>query len=380
MNSIELIIFICLLMTSMLYGLIIILFSLGWTKLKTFLPGKPPQNFLSVIIPVRNEADKIASLIEMLVLQDYPTDLYEVIFVNDHSTDKSAEQLKAYINKENFLYVEQLLGQKGKKQALALGISQARGNIIVSSDADCKPAKGWLKSIDAHFQQGDYKMLAGPVAVENPSGCLAIFQAIEFISLQGSGAGAIGIGMPIMCNGANLAFIKTSFKEVNGYKGNEHIPGGDDIFLLEKFKKTFGSKSIGFIKDPAAILHTAAATGLNEFFKQRIRWVSKSPAYHDPFLIFTSIIVLLFNLLILLSLLGAIISYSWIMLIVAFAAIIYKSIIDLPLLYMVSGFFKQRSMMIRSYLFVQPAYILFIVISGILGNILSYQWKGRSRK
>lgn len=377
MNSSELILFITLLGTALAYGTIILFFSLGWSKLPGLKGKHSPKTQISVIIPLRNESEHLPGLIEKLLLLDYPQTLYEVILINDHSTDDTSVHLGKTLNIENIHSYDLPPGMTGKKQALAFGISRASGELILTSDADCKPGSSWLKTIDAYIQEKDYKMLAGPVSVEKPKGWLGIFQAIEFISLQGSGGGAIGIGKPIMCNGANLAFLKSAFNNVGGYTGNENIAGGDDIFLMEKFKKVYGPESIGFMKDESGIVNTSQAPNLRAYVTQRIRWVAKSPSYRDPFLLVTSFTVLLFNLTILISLVYAFLVSSYFIMMGAIAVFLYKSVIDFPLLYMASGFFDQRKLLSRNYLLIQPFYILFIVFSGIFGNILSYKWKDR---
>lgn len=377
MNSTELILLIFQLVTATFYGIIIMLFTLGWSKLQTSGTNLTPQKRISVIIPLRNESEHLVSLIDRLLLQDYPKELYEIILVNDHSSDDTGDLLRQVSSGKNILFFELPANLQGKKQALSLGISHASGEIILTSDADCKPGKEWLNSVDAYFQKGSYKMLAGPVAIEHPTGLFGCFQSMELISLQGSGGGAIGIGMPIMCNGANLSFYKSSFLKVNGYMGNENIASGDDIFLLEKFKTAYGPASIGFMKDTTSIVYTSQASGLKAYLNQRIRWVSKSPSYSDPFLLTTSFTVLLFNLMILVCLIVALLSASKILLITALSAFVYKSVVDMPVLWKASGFFNQRSLLLRSYLILQPLHIIFIVFSGIFGNLLSYRWKGR---
>lgn len=377
MSKLELIVIISTLVFSAAYTFIIASFTAGWFRVPRRIRPAGPKHTISIIIPFRNEAHQAGRLAVDLLSQDYPAELFEILFINDHSTDDTVECLSPHLAKGRLSVLHLPDSQKGKKKALASGIDRAMGEIILSIDADCKPGKEWLATVDAYFQQGPYKMLAGPVAIEKTGGGLPLFQAVEMISLQASGAGAIGIQKAIMCNGANLAFKKESFYEAGGYSGNEHIAGGDDIFLLEKFKHKYGGRHIGYMKERSAIVFTPPAGDIKSYLNQRFRWVAKSPAYRDPDLIITAITVLFFSLSILFNLCFAPVFASDIMLCLALFTFILKSIVDLPLLWMASGFFGRRQALLRNYIFLQPAHILFVVFSGILGNIIPFRWKNR---
>jgi cellulose synthase/poly-beta-1,6-N-acetylglucosamine synthase-like glycosyltransferase len=356
------------------YALLILLLSFGWFRLRKVVSTGVMVTDLSVIIPIRNEADNIQRLIKLLSTQDYPEKHCEIILVNDHSSDGSMKEIQAHASSPLFRVLDLPEGKHGKKNAIQHGIANASGRLIITMDADCHPGKQWLRTMAAYYDNGRYKMLAAPLAVENPKGITARFQALEFLSLIGSGAGAIGTGIPIMCNGANLAYEKNAFEEVEGFKGNEHIPGGDDVFLLEKFSRHFGRQSIAFVKDRKALVYTRPSKGPVAFIRQRIRWVAKSPSYRDPFMIASAIIVLLFNLLLLLALIVGI--YSTLILQAFITALAFKCIVDFPLMWKVSSFAKQRGLMLF-YLPFQLFYFIFISLAGILGNLFSYQWKGR---
>jgi len=374
MNNVELVIIFISIITGTAYFILIISFTLGWIKLKKFAIYESPSTFISIVVPVRNEQDHIDSLIESLLRQNYPATLYEIIIINDHSTDNTFGELKKHEGLDTVTLLELVGEQGGKKSAIDLGVRQASGILIASLDADCIPAGNWLKTISSCYEQGRYKMIAGPVTIHKPKTWLSSFQALELLSLVASGGGAIGIKKPIMCNGANLIYEKEAYLKVDGFKGNEHIPGGDDIFLMEKIKKAYPKGSIGFNTNPQGLVYTAASENLMEFLNQRMRWVAKSPAYRNPFLITSALVVLLFNLIMLITLISSICSMK---IFLAFCTLFFlKCIIDFPILWMASSFSKQRQLMVF-YLPFQLIYFIFISMSGVMGNLLSSSWKGR---
>lgn len=374
MNKVEFIFILLPMASAVIYTIMILFFTYGWNRLRKSPHTSIITIDISVIVPLRNEQEHIGKLLQSLLSQEYPEEHYEIIVINDHSTDNSVSTIDKHDPDNRIILFHLEDGLEGKKCALQTGIRHATGKLIATIDADCCPGKSWLKSIAATYGEHNYKMMSAAVAITKPGGVIGKFQALELLSLVGCGAGAIGIGMPIMCNGANLIYEKSAFEEVDGFKGNEHISGGDDIFLLEKFKRRYTGKQIGFIKNKKAIVYTSGTSDIREFFNQRIRWVSKSPAYRDPGMIFTALVVLIFNLGLLISLAWAFFSFSFFY---VFAGLfLLKCIVDFPVLWKITGFTDQRHLL-TWYLPFQLIYFIFISFSGIIGNLIVYKWKGR---
>jgi len=375
MNNAEFVIILISIITGTAYSILIISFTLGWFKIKKGSIHESPSTFISIVVPVRNEQENIDTLIQNLLSQDYPRDFFEIIIVNDHSTDDTADKLIKHEGQDGVCMLELTDEQSGKKSAINLGIQHARGILITTLDADCIPGMKWLKSISSCYESGmGYKMIAGPVAIHKPSGLLSSFQAIELLSLVASGAGAIGIKRPIMCNGANFSYEKEAYLAVEGFKGSELIAGGDDMFLMEKINEKYPAEAIGFNTNPEGIVYTKAVRSLKEFLNQRFRWVAKSSAYKNPFLISSAIIVLLFNLCLLAALVFAFISLTG--LLIFGSMFLLKCIVDFPILWKATKFSGQTHL-IGNYISFQFVYFIFISLSGILGNLISFTWKGR---
>jgi cellulose synthase/poly-beta-1,6-N-acetylglucosamine synthase-like glycosyltransferase len=186
-----------------------------------------------------------------------------------------------------------------------------------------------------------------------------------------SGAGAAKAGHPFMCNGANLAYRKSAFIRVNGFKGNEGFISGDDVFLLHKMKKEFGRKSVIFNDDKKSIVKTYPAPGLKKFLSQRIRWASKSKGYKDGLSILTAIVIFSYSLTVLLSFIAGF--FNPIFFLAFGGLLLIKMILDSPLMLGITRFTGQRRLM-KWYLPFQVFYPVYILIAGVPGLFGRKRW------
>lgn len=366
----------------MVYLVIIAIYTIGWFRLKTFHPGGEKLNtFVSIIVPARNESKNIGFLLGALCQQIYPVDKFEIIVVDDNSTDQTGEIVGEYIRlHSNFnISMIHLAGKDQepsyKKKAITKAIHTSRGELIITTDADCLVAKNWLSSFVSFYQKEKPQMIVGPVCFHNGSTFFEKLQSFEFLSLIAITAGAIRIRRPIMCNGANLAYEKSAFMAVDGF-GNDKFSSGDDVFLLLKIKQHFGNKSVRFLKTLEAIVTTEPKKSIKDFIHQRVRWASKNKGY-DVKILLVSFTVYMVNLLLISGLFISIIDSSFFNIIAI--SMIIKMIIDLPILFGITKFVNQRKIM----LYVFPLIILYpiyIIVTGALGIIGNYQWKGRKIK
>ncbi|MDB5144719.1 MAG: glycosyltransferase, partial [Mucilaginibacter sp.] len=266
-----------------LYLLILVYLIKGWAALKR--PKISSGNFttkVTILIAARNEETRINYTIDDILAQDYPKHLTEIIMVDDHSTDRTAEIIRSYADKGVKLL--QLNEDKPlnsyKKKAIAQAISLSTGDLMVATDADCRMGNKWLSSIVNYFETGDMVMISSPVAYFEERSLFEYMQTLEFAYLIGIGAAFIGNGRASTCNGANLAYRKDVFYEVGGFKGIDDLASGDDELLLQKVAVRYPGR-IGFLKLREAIVYTHAKHTLNEFLQQRRRWASKSTKYKD---------------------------------------------------------------------------------------------------
>lgn len=358
--------------TGMAYSILILALLVGWNRINTFNDLIPQQETkISVIIPVRNEAPNIPGLIKALKLQDYPRVLYEVIFIDDHSTDTTEEIIRLCIKDRPEFSLRQNPGE-GKKDALNEGIRHSKGEMIITTDADCQSGQKWISSLASFYEQENADMIIGPVVLNDGPGIFQDLQALEFLSLTGSAGGSTGIKKPILCNGANLAIKKSSIHQSGNHLKKEYA-SGDDMFMLHYLKKKSGMK-ISFIKSEHAIVSSGTQPDLRSLWNQRKRWTSKSRGYRDSDTVITSVIVFVTNLSLLVTLILAIMMPELVLVFLVLFCI--KVIPDFLFLRKISCFFKKRHLL-RLLLPMQILYFLYVSVIGIAGNIGKFRWKDR---
>lgn len=335
------------------------------------------SNSFSIIVPARNEAENIESCLQALLSQDFPSDRFEIILVNDHSEDDTvARAQNAAAKAPNFklLHLHEIQGVAYKKAAVAHGIASAKGDIVITTDADCSMGPNWLQAMSERFLP-EVGMVSGPVVLESKT-VFEHFQALEFMGLNAVGAAAIHSGSPTMCNGANLAYRKAAFDDVGGFKGIDHIASGDDELLMHKIAAETQWK-VDYATDRRAIVRTAALPDFAAFRAQRLRWVSKSTQYKRASITATLVISWLAMAGIpLLLVAGFFDSVAWYFLL---GNLFLKMLGEFPILFQAAGFFNKLHLL-RWFVPEQLAHIVYVLWVGLAGNSRSYTWKGREVK
>jgi biofilm PGA synthesis N-glycosyltransferase PgaC len=355
------------------YSILVLHYWLAWKRIPVFYAsGKKLQTPVSVIIPARNEEAGIGILLKALQQQTYPAELFEVIVVDDHSTDKTAEIVKSF-PQYKLIHLPDDNINSYKKKALETGIAAATGNLIVTTDADCIPPPGWLMTIAAFKEEKKAVFMAAPVSINCSSSMVQVFQAMDFMMLQGITGAVVHTKQMSMCNGANLAYEKKVFYEVDGFSGIKHIASGDDMLLMYKIVQKY-SDDVHYLKSKEAIVTTQPVKTWTGFFNQRIRWASKAAKYQDKRIFPVLLLVYLFNFSFLLLAIGIVWNPQWGYW--AAGALLAKTLAELPLFISVANFFNKQ-WAVRWFLFFQPVHILYTIISGLLGQFGKYEWKGR---
>ena len=368
-----------LLLTAIIYAVLVLYMRRGWSIIPTFSENKPPSRSVSVLIAARNEEDNIGRTIEAILDQNFPKDQLELIIVDDHSTDHTADIVRSYAE-QGVKLLQLNVGNtinSYKKYAIAKAIEMASGEIIVTTDADCRMGRNWLRTVVQYFDKHDSYMVSSPVVYSEEKNKFERLQTLEFLYLIGLGAAGIGNQSPTTCNGANLAYLKSIFLEVGGFKGIDNLASGDDELLLHKVAEKYAHK-IGFCKAYDAVVFTDAKPDLKSFISQRKRWASKSTKYKDKRVVVLGVCIWTFNLALILSMLGFIVllpALNWLLLTAILLKILVEYLFMRPILT-----FANRTELMRYIPVLSVVHCFYIVYIGIAGNIGKYDWKGRQVK
>jgi cellulose synthase/poly-beta-1,6-N-acetylglucosamine synthase-like glycosyltransferase len=334
------------------------------SKITSFLPLKVSEQFVSVIVACRNEERNLPLLLNDISSQDYNPELFEVLIVDDNSTDGTLNLATGFKGIRNL----KVLGNtgSGKKQAVRTGVAASTGNLIITTDADCRMGKSWISTIAGFYSEKTPGLIICPVRLEAGKGFFQGFQELEYLSLQGITAGTAVSGNPVMCNGANMAFTKEVYDRNSGNLHDE-IPSGDDVFLLHSLKREPENK-IHWLESQEAMVRTNSQKTIGSFIKQRIRWISKAGAYKDRFTRLLAIVTFVTILLQWFLVTAGI--FDPVFFLVLLAAFILKSIPDYLILQNTTGRYGKKSLMqlfIPSQI-LYPVYVMAVFISYLIKN------------
>ncbi len=367
-----------------LYLILVMYFFVGWLRLKKHetesqnLDAELP--FVSIVIPTRNESENIKACLDCIFKQNYPQHLFEVVMVDDYSTDPTLRFAREIEQKNlTVLNLMQYLGNPGeyvpnKKKAIALGIKNTKGDLIITTDGDCVMGENWLSSMVSYYQQNNFKLLTGPVMMKPAYFPLQIFQQLDVMNLIGITGATIRNNFPIMSNGANLMYAKQTFHEVEGFKGNHDVPTGDDVFLMHKINERYPD-SVGFVKNYDACVLTKPENGLGKFISQRIRWISKSTGFNDFKVSLVLYFAYFFNIFIIVALCFTfpLSEFSWLpFAVVCGTKLFVDFLFDIP----VTIFFRKWYMLLLLPI-IEIFYVLYVILIGPLSLTGRYRWKDR---
>ena len=330
---------------------------------------------IAVIVPFRDEADTLPYLLASLTLQDYPADRYELILVDDHSSDGGGDAGEGSWGVKVLRLADHTDGNTTvahKKAALALGIAHTSADLIVTTDADCTWPRGGLRQLAQGYATGA-DVLLGPVTVEPATDLCAAFQGLDFLGYQLFTAAAVAAGTPALANGAHFAFRRTAFERVGGYAGVDHLPSGDDVLLLHKFLAA--GMRVACSTAPAAVVTTRPEMDWSALWRQRLRWAGKAGDYGSPVLQLAQGLAYLTSLAIVAGLLiGLLRDDIFTRAVLAWGV---KALVDYLLLRDVARHYGQEGLL-RWYGAVQLVYPFYLVAVGTAALLgMKAAWKGR---
>jgi glycosyltransferase involved in cell wall biosynthesis len=354
----------------LLYCLSIIALIYGFTKVNSinYLGLKPKTKF-SIIVPFRNEEENLLKLLYSLSKLNYPDDFFEVILVDDASDCKlQIADCRLQVSVINNIRVS----NSPKKDAITTAMQIVKTDWIITTDADCVVNQNWLSALDNYIElHHEVSMIAGAVSYDCENSFLHQFQQLDLASLQGATIGSFGLGKGFMCNGANFAYTKSLFQELNGFEGNDGIASGDDVFLLQKAIARFPEK-VHYLKSENNIVATKPLNDWKSLFYQRVRWASKTGSYQSRFGIGLGFIVF-----------GGNVGFIFVVCSFLFGSgnffvlcflVLAKFSVDFFLINRTNGFLKNKTPFYLISSLIYPFFSVCVALYSLFGK---YEWKGR---
>lgn len=372
----EILIFISLVILTS-YAVFLIFLILKWKAANQIIGTSNFQSAISIVIAARNESRNIKELLNSLYNLKYEIENFEVIIVDDHSSDdtyKICEVFFAENNLHNFSVVNLPNSVSGKKAAISFGISKSKYSLIACTDADCVVHEYWLEQISGAFETEKCRFLSMPVLLESNNSFLHKFQQLDFLFLNASGGASMVGGKPLMCNAANMAFFKEDFLDFETNNSNK-IASGDDMFLMLFIKTKYQqAKACFFLKSEDSIVKTKAVESLNALLNQRIRWTKKAKYYNDNYVLSIGFLVGMLNL-IFVTLFFTALQFNHLISVLGIFLLVRISF-EYAFFLAIKSFYK-ISFSIGHFILSSIIYPFYVVFIGVLSIIKKFEWKQR---
>jgi len=356
----------------LLYAGFMLYFLSGLVRLKNRpTPKNQSVPTVSVVVAAKDEEENIGDLLDDLSQQTYPQNKLQIVISNDRSTDNTLSIISNYINKnDNFTAVKISKLSKTmapKKYALTKAIEKSSGEIIISTDADCRVPNTWVESIVETFDK-ETGVVVGYSKIDTKSEhFFDYYQSIDYLALMSANAGSLGWGNAWSGTGQNIAYRRSDFNKIDGFNPVTDKISGDDFYLVQSISKIAKAK---YNTKPSGFVKTKSANNLGKFISQRIRWASNTKKLFKTDYFF--LLFLFINLFTNIVLLSALLLKSYWQYLPMFFGI--KFLFDTLVLFYGSKLFK-TAIKINAYLiwfFFQP---LYTPLLGIFSMIGKFRWK-----
>ena len=279
-----LVLYALLVILSFHYALVSILLFIGVSRLKKRTAANVTSDrtekaaevpFVSILVAARDEERCIADCLESLVHQQYPSNKYEIVVVNDRSIDKTPTIIEEYQKKYDIVKCINInsntSGLTGKQNAISEGLKSCTGEIILNTDADCIAGPLWVSQTVSYFTS-EIGLAIGLATTHNSDNTQSFFsalQSLDVLFLMDSAAGAIGMNVPVSGVGRNLAYRKSILNDISNLTTYTVT---EDAALVQAVARNTDS-GITALYNGKASVSTLAEHSLKQFLSQRIRWM-----------------------------------------------------------------------------------------------------------
>jgi len=258
-----------------------------------------PSFPVSIVIAAKNEYLNLKENLPFLLNQDY--DDFEIVIVDDHSTDDTWDLLCAFRIHNPHLRIirltDSVVNSEGKKFPLSVGIKEARHSVLLLTDADCRPTgPDWITAMAAAYSSNTGFVL-GYGKYYQHRGCLNKLIRFDTMHVAMQYFSAALSRFPYMGVGRNLSYKKEIFIHSNGFVSHyDLMSGDDDLFVSEHATRN----NTATCTDPKSFTFSEPKHRFGDWWQQKKRHFTTGPRYHFKhkfYLGFYSLNVLLFPLL-----------------------------------------------------------------------------------
>jgi cellulose synthase/poly-beta-1,6-N-acetylglucosamine synthase-like glycosyltransferase len=372
-SSLEIIFCSCFFLLLILYLYMLYILSNGFKNNPVIENKYLPR--VSVIVSMHNEQENVVSCVDHLLAQDYPSEKFEIILVDDRSTDKTLDKIQTYTGQYPHIKVisitDRLLELAPKKRAIDTAVRMAGGEIILFTDADGRPQSGWVTQMISYFNE-DIGMVIGyaPYTTAAPQdGIVHKLLALEYFTHAAVAAASSGIGIPVTCVGTNMAYRKHVYLQLGGFGKYKNYPSGDDDLFLQRVRDET-KWNISYAGAPDTHVYNDPPDNWKKFYNQRLRYASKGFFYNWK-LISVLVAFYLLNL--------QFISFPFLafwnlkMLLLFVLAIVMKNTGELLFLKRAANYLNDK----RHLLYYTLAFLLhppYVVYFGVMSQVQKFKW------
>jgi len=364
-----------------LLGISLYLLQTLFIYLGTHRLNYPKTNHLpkiSILVALRDEEQTLKPCVESLLQLDYPKESFEILLINDRSSDRTPElieELKKKSDQIKTLHIKSgIPGLSGKANAIAQGMENCSGELILVTDGDCRVPPSWAKEHAAYYQQ-NVGMVGGFTLLDEKNDGAALFgkiQSLDWAYLLSVGTGFMGFGIPLSVLGNNFSFRREAYEEVGGYRNMGFTIIEDFALMKTLVKKT--SWKVLYPIDSKMLVYSHPMSTIIKFYRQRKRWSAggKEVGFYGKFLMLISVMV---HLLIPISFF--IFNFQ-----LSFLALLGVLLADFSLLFRTIGLVRRRDLL-KYFLLWEGFYFLYTILftpvllfpTTVKWKNISYQWK-----